>query len=98
MNKPIPVMVKRYECPHCQRRRSSKAVMVGHVKACWHDPANRACKTCEYHLPLAHVVEPDAYGCNAFVRAEGCAVRADVEAEAFPYVDCPLWELRDALQ
>jgi hypothetical protein len=88
-------MVRRYECPFCKRRRSSKAVMVGHVKACWHDPANRACLTCKHHLPLGWVSEPDAYGCNADVRAEGCEVRDDVEAEGFPYSGCPLWELKD---
>lgn len=96
---PIPVMVRRYECPWCARRRASKATMVRHVAACWLDPANRACKTCEWHSPLFVGSEPGgvgAYGCVVVERAESCAVRDDVEPGEFPVSQCPLWELREA--
>lgn len=95
---PIPVMVRRFECPWCKRRRSSKAAMVAHIGACWLDPANRACKTCENHFPLFVGSEPGgmgAWGCVQVERPESCAVRTDLEPGDFPVSHCPQWEPRE---
>ena len=43
---PREVTVKRYRCPHCRYSRSSRKPVVEHIARCWHNPVNRACKTC----------------------------------------------------
>jgi hypothetical protein len=42
----VPVMVQRFECPFCKRRRSAKKAVREHIARCWHNPAARSCKTC----------------------------------------------------
>jgi hypothetical protein len=51
LREPIPVRVTRYACPSCGRTASSKSGARKHMGRCWHDPANRGCKTCVYFNP-----------------------------------------------
>jgi transcription elongation factor Elf1 len=97
---PIPTMVKRYKCPHCNLHLSVKKKAVEHVARCWLDPAKRACRTCKFHRRAYYSAPTDwcepgrRCGCNDM--DEHCA--AGAEPEAFPVVDCPLWELAERLQ
>lgn len=65
---PIPLMVRRYQCPFCPRRQASKARTVEHMGRCWQNPAARGCKTCK-HFDRAYGEYGD--GCNAGVSLEG---------------------------
>lgn len=48
---PLAFTVTRYRCPCCPRTGSSRQRMAAHIGRCWHNPANRACKTCAHYLP-----------------------------------------------
>lgn len=54
---PIPVLVRRYKCPHCSRSRAKKSATIAHIARCWDNPANRACRTCANYEP------PESGGC-----------------------------------
>lgn len=81
---PLVVMVRRYECPFCKRRRASKASTVEHIGLCWHDPENRACKTCQHHY-----IDEGEWEVG-IAPEEGCGV--GVKPERFPTSNCPMWE------
>lgn len=59
LREPIPVRVIRYGCPSCARTASSKSRARDHMSRCWHDPANRGCKTCAHFN-----ADADACGCE----------------------------------
>ncbi len=48
---PLVIQVTRYQCPHCRQSRSKKTAAIAHIGRCWKNPAVRACKTCQHHLP-----------------------------------------------
>lgn len=51
MSEPIPVMVRRYDCPHCGHRRATKRTVVEHIGRCWRNPEARGCLTCRHYSP-----------------------------------------------
>ena len=94
---PVPVMVKRWECPFCRRRRSGKAATAEHLGRCWLNPAVRSCKTCALFL-LVPSGEPCFPGrpCNCNDGYVECRAGESLSFEDVPRVGCPLWELRPA--
>lgn len=50
-SEPVEAIVKRYRCPHCRYSPSARKPVVEHIARCWHNPANRACKTCVHFEP-----------------------------------------------
>lgn len=74
MSQPIPVMVRRYECPHCGRRRASKRTVEQHTGRCWRNPEARGCLTCRHFLPG----EPGEPEVGYVGTAEGCAAGVDL--------------------
>lgn len=97
MSEPIVITVKRHVCPHCRTGRSKRAVAVAHIARCWHNPANRTCKSC-----ANYETSPD-YGpcfpgenCRCGAPDHWCNAEVELpdfgELEGFPIVGCPLWE------
>lgn len=82
MGEPIPVMVRRYRCPHCGRPRASKKATVAHMGRCWENPEARGCKTCRHFQPVSARCcgQPDLNGCYAPMCPPGdaCAVGVDL--------------------
>lgn len=89
---PIPVMVRRFECPHCARRRASKAATRQHMARCWYDPANKTCKTCTHFEPVDCCGAPDLYSCYTPMcpTAPTCAAGVDL-GTTWPVVGCDRW-------
>jgi hypothetical protein len=97
---PLTVTVRRYECPFCHRRRSSRAVTAEHMGRCWLNPDVRSCKTC------ANFEESyDACGCEPGCNwgspsgpaPASCAAGRDLpEGAEFPVTGCPLWAALEA--
>lgn len=94
---PVPVLVRRFECPFCQRRRSAKSATAEHIGRCWLNPAVRSCKTC------AHLDEyeggPTCFpgrpcDCNDASRRCDAGVQLDGGGfgPGFPVTGCPLWQ------
>lgn len=48
MDEPIPFVVTRWKCPHCNRGRSTRTATTEHMARCWRNPAARGCKTCKW--------------------------------------------------
>jgi hypothetical protein len=87
---PVPVMVRRFECPFCHRRRSSKAATAEHIARCWMNPAARSCKTCahyEFYRGGAYCVGTP---CNCDPSEELCHAGVDLP-DSMPVTGCPLW-------
>lgn len=74
MNRPIPVRVIRYRCPHCARSHSARARCVEHMARCWSNPGARGCKTCA-HFQAAQPAEIDTGWPG---EPEGCASGVDL--------------------
>ncbi|MFK0182021.1 hypothetical protein ACIQVR_39425 [Streptomyces xanthochromogenes] len=93
---PVLVRVTRYACPHCSRSRSRKAATAAHIDRCWHNPANRTCKTCEHFDPGGDTCgcEP---GCNWGASGPdmpSCNARVPLPADFTPVTNCPEWSQR----
>lgn len=73
---PLPLVVKRYQCPFCRRSRSARRAAEQHIARCWLNPAARACKTC------AHFSNDEDYGPD-------CGAGVDLEKGLRDF--CPLW-------
>lgn len=96
---PIPVMVKRYQCPHCALRRANRTAAVEHIGRCWKNPDNRTCLTCANYesVPDGEPCFPGRY-CNCNEGYQRC--RADVDLPVgpeFPVTDCALWRPIEAV-
>ncbi len=93
MTVPIPVMVRRYECPRCGRRRASKQATAAHIGRCWLNPANRTCKTCKYFKPAGCCGMPDVYDCYTPMcpTTPTCDADVDLSDGNTPRVGCPRW-------
>ena len=93
---PVPVMVQRYECPFCKRRRSVRKATAVHIARCWLNPAAKACKTCEHFtdVPSGDYCEGGRpCACNkGFQQCE--AGIPDVAAGEIR-TGCPLWKLKE---
>lgn len=50
MIEPIRRVMVRWQCPHCLCTRSKRRTMREHVARCWHNPAARACTTCDFRV------------------------------------------------
>lgn len=93
---PIPITVRRFQCPHCRRTRGKKQAAVEHMGRCWKNPAVRACKTCAHFAPGG-----DACGCEPGCNwgssgpdMPSCGVGRELPDDYKPVVHCPLWEAR----
>lgn len=90
---PTPVLVTRYQCPHCRRYTRADARRVAeHMTRCWQNPELRCCKTCDHFEPEvpANRCWGDPY-CNCPGQSEGCAVDAWPAGVPFPVTHCPQW-------
>lgn len=92
MTEPVPVMVRRYECPFCHRRRSARATTARHIARCWLNPAVRSCKTC-VHFEEVPDGEPCFPGrpCTCNQGYVDCAAGVSLAFENTPRTGCPLW-------
>ena len=78
---PVPVMVRRWRCPTCGKAWAKKETTQQHLAwGCVHDPASRACMTCEYFDDLFYDT------------GESCRKGLTV-ARPIPR-DCPEWTRR----
>jgi hypothetical protein len=94
MTAPIPVLVRRFACPHCRYRRAKRDAVAAHIGRCWFNPANRTCKTCKHFEPVACCGMADVYGCYTPMCPTDPTCAAGVELDADPpNVDCGRWEL-----
>lgn len=92
---PMPVMVRRWECPFCHRRRSAKAVTAEHIARCWLNPAVRACKTCAHYesWPAGEDCFPGRpCACNA--GGQECHAGVSLPSSGLPVTACLLWLAR----
>jgi hypothetical protein len=98
MPEPEMVMVRRYQCPYCHRRRASKSAVAQHMERCWLNPAARSCKTCAHYEYYAGsgLSDPCVPGefCHCDDPAESCG--KDVDLTGGLKSGCPLWKLREA--
>jgi hypothetical protein len=93
---PVLVSVRRFECPFCRRRRSSRKATAVHMARCWLNPAARACKTCANFTdePDGDWCEPGKpCNCNQGYRECEAGVSGVTEGEIKS--GCPLWQLRE---
>jgi hypothetical protein len=99
MAEPVAFTVTRYRCPHCQRFTASrKRVVAEHIARCWHDPAQRTCKTCAHHAQ-AHTSAPAEWcfpgaACTCNDMDEHCEHPDGPDEFVSVTVGCPFWELR----
>ena len=93
MSEPIPVMVRRYMCPHCSRGHSKKAAAVAHIARCWLNQENRTCKTC-VHFDPGYVGMPCFPGrwCDCNDKPDECHAGIDLSGKELPVTHCPRWE------
>lgn len=82
---PIPVVVTRYQCPHCRTTRAKRQATEAHIGRCWKNPAARGCKTCTHYEPPEDGPYPEHPGWP-----EGCTAERDLGAGL--HINCPLWE------
>ena len=103
----IAVRVTRFRCPFCRKSWSSKAAANAHVPTCWMDPGNRACKTCEHHVPAESGGCYERPGCGCQDVEEHCDAGVDMTHTEHVWtragdppeertvtavqVNCPLW-------
>ncbi len=88
---PLLVLVRRYECPHCRRRRANKAATVEHMGRCWYNPASRTCKTCVLFERSDCCGMADVYGCyTPMCPTDRCTAGVDLPAAGL-MVGCPAW-------
>lgn len=94
---PVPVMVRRYDCPFCRHRRAAKKAAGEHMARCWRNPATRSCKTCA-HLTEVADGEPCVPGqpCHCNEGYSYCEAGMTFGAVTFPVTGCPLWKPRAA--
>lgn len=94
MAEPVPVMVRRYECPFCHRRWAHKAAVITHMARCWLNPAVRSCRTCA-HFDFYPGGEPCFPGrpCDCNDASVECAAGVSLSFENTPQTQCPLWVL-----
>lgn len=89
---PIPVMVRRYGCPHCGRRRASKKATVEHIGRCWVNPDTQACKTCANYEPAVAGGCPGDPYCNCPDTPQNCTAGVDLPDFGGAMVTgCPKW-------
>jgi hypothetical protein len=81
---PEAITVTRYRCPFCHRSRAKKQATAAHIQRCWHNPANRTCKTCPFY-------SSDRDG-------EYCDNDAAPEGDEFPVVACPAWQPAEGVE
>lgn len=82
---PIPVVVTRFQCPHCRITRAKKSAMAAHIARCWRNPAAKSCKTCALFQPF----EEGPYdGHPGF--AAGCGVGWPIDHRL--KADCRDWQ------
>lgn len=100
---PIPVVVRRYDCPHCGRyRRAKKQTVAVHIGRCWDNPETRACRTCANLEPATCCGMPDLYQCYTPMCPESdtCAAGVDLFNPDGPLratrmvTGCPQWVAR----
>ncbi len=87
---PIPVTVRRYRCPYCRHQRARRAAAIAHLQRCWHNPAARACLTCDHYAPpheKDRINPPEPAACYAAGSPEPLPTD-----ERFPLTHCPLWQ------
>lgn len=96
---PVAVMVKRWECPFCRRRRASKQATTEHIGRCWHNPAVRSCKTCTHFIsePSGEWCVP-GQPCNCNNGYMECAAGVDLDIAQVPVTGCSLWKLSEAAE
>src|SRR5690242_9242341 len=87
---PLPMIVTRYQCPHCRRTRSKQAAASAHIARCWKNPNARGCKTCAHfdQVPTGDDCLP-GHPCNCNNGWERCA--ADLSIKNGLVIDCPRW-------
>lgn len=54
---PIPFVVTRWKCPHCNRGWSAKGWASRHIARCWKNPTVRGCKTCKHFTSYAQSID-----------------------------------------
>ncbi|WP_435111620.1 hypothetical protein [Nocardiopsis synnemataformans] len=94
----IPLVVTRWKCPHCSFSRSRQAVTEAHIDRCWHNPANRGCRSCAHFEPAG----ADDCDCRPGCRGAGswpdsCRLDQDLPDHK-PITGCSLWEHHDTEQ
>jgi hypothetical protein len=93
---PVPVMVRRFECPFCRHRRSAMKAAAAHIARCWLNPAVKACKTC------AHFTDEPGSGeyceagrpCPCDQGYRKCEAGIPEVADGEIKTACPLWLLK----
>lgn len=62
---PERITVVRWKCPHCSRSRSARKATADHIQRCWHNPANRACRSCKHFMEAeGDCGSPECNGCG----------------------------------
>lgn len=93
MSAPIPVTVRRYQCPHCSRTHGKRPAAIAHMGRCWKNPDNQTCRTCAHleEVPSGEPCYPGRY-CNCNEGWTRCLAGVDLPAgPEFPLVGCPKW-------
>lgn len=83
---PKAVVSKKWICEGCNFTSRKKYVLVDHLKRCWNNPENRACKTCEHYQ--------EKWRNN--VNLSSCA--KDIPIYHRPNDNCGSWETRVTLR
>lgn len=92
----IPLVVTRYQCPHCRRTRAKRPAAESHIARCWQNPAVRACTTCEHYDPGGDACGCDP-GCNWGAPGPippSCNAGVPFPESYRPVIDCAFWERR----
>lgn len=87
---PVLVMVARYACPFCGRRRAAKKSTAGHISRCWLNPAVRACKTCAHFTQVDGEEHERGRPCACGQGYEQC--EAGISLGGTLRAGCPLWQ------
>lgn len=89
---PVPLVVTRWKCPHCNRGHSSRAAAFAHIGRCWRNPALRGCKSCKHFSPAGYEWDED---CGAGVSLAGHGEEGnDDYVRPGPIVGCDKWEAK----
>lgn len=80
----------RFRCPTCRKSWAKRSAAEKH--RCWHDPANRACRTCAHFAPATKASSWPHHEDSG--EPAGCAVDAvALDSQAVGFVlDCQMWE------
>lgn len=91
---PIPVLVRRFQCPSCRRTFSKRKRAENYMATCPSDPKRRACKTCRHLIPQQQEWDASCAVGRPLV-TESVEGPWGLDGGAFTlHMNCPLWEAK----